>query len=210
MAKRLFLLLCSLVGVVLAPASLMAEDGFLVKPSFTQAVETVIVIEEPEPVVQPILALGPNNFEAPVQQWVPPANSISIAGRTIETFWVSDTIVDSGNHVNRYGDKFLYGHNSWNVFGGLVNVPENSVFTITTDGVARDYVVAKKVIYEKNVPLGRLQLNGKGSYMAAVANAIELRDDATVEYALAIMTCYGTPYEGGDASHRLVLFANAL
>ena len=42
--------------------------------------------------------------------------------------------------------------------------------------------------------------------MSAVAGARHGR----VQYDLALMTCYGTSYGNGDASHRLVVFANRL
>ena len=62
------------------------------------------------------------------------------------------------------------------------------------------------MIYEKDVAAGKLRLNGEGSYMYAVAHARH----SGVQYDLSIMTCYGTSFGNGDASHRLVIFANAI
>ena len=81
-----------------------------------------------------------------------------------------------------------------------------SMFSVTYDGVSRNYVVAKTVIYEKNIETGKLQLNGAGSYMGAVADA---RNEG-VKYDLSLMTCYGVSYGNGDASHRFVIFANEI
>ena len=73
-------------------------------------------------------------------------------------------------------------------------------------GVNYNYRISNIVIYEKDVEAGKLRINGEGSYMYAVANA---RHDG-VQYDLSIMTCYGTSFGNGDASHRLVIFANAI
>lgn len=133
-------------------------------------------------------------------------NSISVLGRNIAVYGVGSTTVDAGDHVNRYGDRFYYGHNSGAVFGGLPGVGVGSTFTITTDGVSRTYRVARTVVYEKNPSSGRLQLNGEGNYMRSVANA---KYDGA-QYDVSLMTCYGTSYGNGDASHRFVIFANAI
>lgn len=193
MAKRLFLLtIISLLEVILAPYALMAADSFEVKEPAFNAVETVVESIASVVVVEPV--------------YVAPANSITIAGRTIEIVQVGSTAVDSGNHVNKYGDRFLYGHNSGAVFGGLVNVGVGSVFAVSDGGVATNYRVMDVIIYEKNMSNGLLQINGAGNYMKPVANA---RGNG-VQYDLSVMTCYGTMYGGGDASHRLVIFANAI
>lgn len=129
---------------------------------------------------------------------------ISVSGRNIPVIEVSSTALDAGDHVNKFGDRFYYGHNSGNIFGGLVNYGVGTSFSINSNGITHNYRVAKVVVYEKNAELGRLQLNGSGSYMKAVSQA---RSDG-VQYSIALMTCYGTPYGNGGATHRLVLFAN--
>lgn len=129
---------------------------------------------------------------------------ISVSGRNIPVIEVSSTALDAGDHVNKFGDRFYYGHNSGNVFGGLVNYGVGTSFSINSNGITHNYRVVKAVVYEKNAELGRLQLNGSGSYMKAVSQA---RSDG-VQYSIALMTCYGTPYGNGGATHRLVLFAN--
>ena len=133
-------------------------------------------------------------------------NSISILGKNIAVQDVGDTSVNAGNHVNKYGARFYYGHNSGAVFGGLPNLGVGSTFTITYGGVVRTYRVAKTMIFEKNVSNSRLQLNGEGNYMKSVAGAVS----GGVQYDVSLMTCYGTSYGNGDASHRFVIFANAI
>lgn len=211
MAKRLFLLLfVSLIGVISTPRILAATDTVnLTRVSDARAVETV-PLPEPEPEPEPVLAKAPASGRATSVQSEPvytaPANNIAIAGRTIEIVDVSDTTVDAGGHVNKYGAKFLYGHNSAAVFGGIVNMGVGSTFSVTYGGVTTNYQVANVVIFEKNTDNGLLQLNGSGSFMNAVARAVHLG----VHYDLSVMTCYGTSYGNGDASHRYVLFANQM
>ena len=223
--KRLFLLLfASFMGIIGAPDFLMASDTVKVqKLDETMVVETVILpIETAETAkvlpteafydttdgaaAQPTVAMTPAIApEAPAQTTtVVPANSIAIAGRALAIVDVADTSVDSGDHVNKYGSKFLYGHNSGAVFGGLLNMGVGNTFVVVYAGTATTYRVAKIVIFEKNTQTGQLQLNGSGNYMKSVANA----RSGGVQYDMALMTCYGTMYGNGDASHRWVIFAN--
>lgn len=133
------------------------------------------------------------------------ANHIDIAGRSLEVVSVDNTAVDSGNHVNKYNGKFLYGHNSAGVFGVLYGVNEGDTFSLTENGVTRSYRVQAVVIYEK-IDDYTLSLNGQKIKMSVVAKARY----SGVNYDLSLMTCYGTSYGNGDASHRLVLFASAI
>lgn len=209
MAKRVFLLfLICLFEVAIAPNFLTAGGPVAVKsPEFN---DVLTVEPEPEVVEEPVVATvnAPAIVTAaPVAPvYVPPANNIAIAGQVIQINDVPDTSYDAGNFVNKYGANFLYGHNSWNVFGNLINVPVGGTFTVTYGGVVTNYRVDRIVIFEKNVATGQLQLNGAGNYMRRVANA----NFEGVQYNLSLMTCYGTAYGNGDASHRLVLFANAI
>lgn len=133
-------------------------------------------------------------------------NYISVNGRNISVVDVANTAVNAGDHVNKYGARFYYGHNTGAVFGGLVNYGVGSSFSIYYGGVLRNYRVAKVMIFEKNVSNGHLELNGSGNYMRSVADA----RSGGVQYDVSLMTCYGTSYGNGDASHRLVLYANEI
>lgn len=218
MAKRLFLLLLSsFIGIIGAPEILMASDGFdLSGLNKAGIVETVPIVEEEKPEEEQeeeghaeqtaYYAYNYGTEEEPKPAYEAPSDSITIAGRTLDIVDVSDTTVNAGGHVNKYGDRFLYGHNTSNVFGGLTGLGVGSRFSVTYNGDTTYYAVTEVVVYEKNRETGKLQLNGAGSYMRSVANA---KYDG-VQYDLSIMTCYGTSYGNGDASHRLVLFANAI
>ena len=208
MGKRLFLLLISVIIGVVKPTLLSATDTPVVSGfDDSKTVETIIEEPEPEPEPAPEPVLAPVVLEPKVAYTLPvSSNYISIAGRTLDIVDVASTTIDAGNHVNKYGDKFLYGHNSAAVFGGLQNLSAGSTFTVTNNGNTASYTIAKIVIFEKDQDSGNLELDGAGSYMNAVAKA---RFQGT-GYDLSIMTCHGTIYGNRDASHRLVIFANRI
>lgn len=217
MARRLFLLfLICVSGIINTSGFLMSADGVgLIGLDEAKVVETV-PLPEFEPVADvttPVVYETTSIFHEPAAYVEPvsdvaaiTSSTIAVAGRLLEIVDVSDTAVDSGNHVNKYGDKFLYGHNSAGVFGGLVNLGVGNIFTVSYGGVSRNYQVAKIVVYEKDAETGKLRLDGAGNYMRSVANA----RSGDVWYDLSLMTCYGISYGNGDASHRLVVFANAI
>ncbi|MBR2709961.1 sortase [Candidatus Saccharibacteria bacterium] len=201
MAKSLFLFIISiLLGLASSSTSLMAADKVSPRsPIFTDPLTVEI---KPEPAPEPANTI--NIASVPI--YTAPANSITIAGRTIEIVNVASTTVNAGNHVNKYGEKFLYGHNSYNVFGALLGLNAGATFSVKTDGVTKNYVVSRAETFEKNRETGKLQKDGKGSLMYAVS----LATYGGVSYDLALMTCAGTSYGNGDASHRYVLFANQI
>ena len=144
-------------------------------------------------------------------------NQIVIGGRTIPMTIVKDTRADAGNHVNMYCgsnaacNKFIYGHNSSAVFGNLKNLRVGvDTFTVTLNGVTSTYRIVNKVIYDYELGgNGALRLNGDTSinYMNRTAKA---KDNNNVQYDLALMTCHGQSLGSGNATQRLVLFANKI
>ena len=207
--KFLILLFSSFIGIFANPEILTASDSAAVNGLDNAGIVETVLLPEPEPEPELVYTAAPNYVvSAPVYAappvYVVPVNNIQIAGRTLEIVDVASTTVNAGNHVNKYGDKFLYGHNSANVFAGLYNMGSGSVFTVSYGGMTRNYQVAQAVVFEKND--GMLQLEGEGNYMFGVSQA----RFAGMSYDLSLMTCYGTSYGNGDASHRLVLFASAI
>lgn len=125
-------------------------------------------------------------------------DNISIGGRTIRIKSVSDTTVDAGRMVAKYGNKFLYGHNSSTVFGHLHTLSVGSTFTVTLGGQTTTYRIAKAVTLEKH------------TQVAPIMYPIAQAKYSGQTYDLSIMTCAGVSYGNGDASHRLIIFANRL
>ena len=79
-------------------------------------------------------------------------------------------------------------------------------FSLTFNGVTTNYRVSNKVEYAKTSAT-TLGIDGINYKMSRVANGY---DPNGTRHGLAIMTCSGTSYRNGDASHRLVLFADAI
>ena len=129
-------------------------------------------------------------------------NSISILGRTIDIFVSSDTRINAGSMVARYinGSKyrgqFYYGHNSAQVFGGLANLSVGSTFTINLDGTDYHYRIAKIETVANDDTLA--------SNMKKVASG---KDYNGTQYDVTLMTCAGTPYGNGNATHRTIVYA---
>ena len=136
---------------------------------------------------------------------------ISIGGRDIPIFNTGTTTVDAGSSVARYNDKFLFGHNSGSVFGHLASLPIGTEFSVTLDGNTTNYRIANKVIFNHEFsPSGQELLYPDGypgrNFMNSIASARYFGQ----QYSLALMTYHGISYGNGDASQRLVVYANAI
>lgn len=206
MAKRLFLLLFSaFIGIIGSPEVLMASDSYeLVGISNVGVVETIPVEEPAVEVAEESVAPAPittTTYAAPAPVYVAP----QIANYTV-SFYIN-SVDEYTNTVNslRYDGiykfrKMIYGHNTGNLLGSLTSRYIGENFTITEGGVVKQYVVSDIQIYRKTED-GYLENNRK--LMSNIANT-------AMGYDVALFTCYGTSYGNGDASHRLVVFANAV
>lgn len=213
MAKRLFLLLFSAsMGIINAPEILMASDDFdLNGLSNIGIVETVPIVEEPvvdtsvekESVAESSVA----NADEPTTAEVYYAQEIvSQKANYTVSFYINSKreYMNTANNLSYDGlykfKKMIYGHNSWNLLGSLVNRYVGEVFTVTEGGTTRDYQVMAVRIYRKTAD-GNLE-NDPGLMNNIATTALG--------YDLALFTCYGTSYGNGDASHRIAVFANAV
>lgn len=127
----------------------------------------------------------------------PFTNSITIGGRTISTFHTDTTTIDAGTSVARYGNKFLFGHNTSAVFGHLKNLPIGTTFSLTEDNISTNYHIVEAITLEK-------------PEVSRFMNAIVDGRYKSGRYDLSIMTCAGKSLGGGDATHRLIIFANRI
>ncbi|MDO4612029.1 MAG: hypothetical protein Q4B29_01025 [Candidatus Saccharibacteria bacterium] len=205
-----FIFLYILTWIAYYPEPLSASDSVQVRGlDDSNIVQTVIKPEpvEETPVISPAKTAStpkpkPQSTSTPTP--AKPTNSINIGGRQINLVHVNSTTVDAGNHANKV-NKLVYGHNSAAVFGHLRSLQIGQTFTITENGITTTYKISFIDTYEKNGDL--LQKNGTKSYMNSVYNA---KDVNRTEHDLAIMTCAGTSLGNGDATHRLVIFADAI
>ena len=94
----------------------------------------------------------------------------------------------------------IYGHNSAGLLGSLFYRYPGETITVTEGGVTSNYVVSAVATYAKT-PDGRLE--GDPGLMSSIANTAMGHD-------LALFTCAGTNYGNGDASHRLVVYADRI
>lgn len=203
MGKRLFLLfITSIIGVVMTPGFLMATDEVAVTGIDNDGVVETVLLPEPEPEPEPTPAPQPVVTKAPsagaARAPRPAAPQIKNYNVTI----VTNQIVGgnlSYSDIYRTG-KFIYAHNTSGLLGNLPTLAAGEVFTITENGVTRSYRVAYGELYEKAA-------NGylRGSREVTYEVEIEAKG-----HSIVMMTCAGTPLGGGDATHRYVVFADAI
>lgn len=215
MIKRLIIILVSsFLGIVGAPEILMASDDYdLTGLNGAGITETIQVIEEVAEEEPAIVAEEPAP-EPVYQEPVLPASHIIVGGRTIEIIDSNDTKNDAGRYVARYNASFLYGHNSSTVFDVLYGVRIGEAFTVVYNGITTTYRIQDIVIYRKTgettlrVDDASSSIDGEDVPMKYIAKGQEKYMGA--QHDVALMTCYGTSYGNGDASHRLVVFADAI
>ena len=219
MAKRLFLLLFSaFIGIFGSPEILMASDDFtpvgLNNAGITETVPIIVeepVVEEQEEVAVTTSGSAVQTSTAPaVATPAPvstpaPAPAPQLANYTV-SFYVNtrQEYVDTAFNLRYDGlykfRKMIYGHNSWNLLGSLVSRYIGETFTITEGGVTRNYRVMDIRVYRKT---NDGNLEGDPGLMTNIATT-------ALGYDIALFTCHGTSYGNGDASHRYVVFANAI
>lgn len=197
----IMVILSGFMGLLLNPEVLMASDSVTVtRLNDSNVVETIIPEPEPEPEPVYVASRVAAPVAGTVETYVAP-DGITISGRTIPVYDVAEISESVGPNVYHYG-KLYYGHNSRNVFGSLSDYGVGNTFTITVNGVTTTYRVAEVAMFEKNQDNGKLQIDGAGNYMKSVVNARG--------HSVALMTCAGTPLGNGRATHRLVVFADAI
>ncbi len=199
MAKRLFLiLLISLIGVASTPEFLTASDSAEVTGLNPKGiVETVEPEPEPEPEIVYASVVQPTYYAA-IEAEVPTVKNYTVTtyiGSVGEYAATAKNL--SYSSIYKY-NKMIYGHNTGNLLGSLSNRYVGETISITEGGVTRNYRVMAIRTYAKTAD-GNLE--NDPYLMANIANS-------ALGYDVALLTCSGTSYGNGDASHRLVVFAN--
>lgn len=197
MGKRLFLLLFGLVlGVILSPKFLAATDSFVVGQPEFHAVETKEIIKEPEAqaVTQPLIASTTENEVEPLA----PAPAPQMINYRVSVF-SGEMVAHNLSYSDIYKTgRLVYGHNTANLLGNLGSLGLGGTFLVTEGGVATTYRVENVALYQKTADGF---LDGKKNLMGQIMRT-------ALGYDVALMTCAGQSYGNGDASHRLVVFAN--
>ena len=140
--------------------------------------------------------------------YVAPRNYMSIMGRQIEIVTTNTTATTPETQIARFVGKnrpdkypgvFYFGHNTTNLLGGLANMPVGSTFSITLDGVTRNY----KIMINETVPNDqKLDDLMETEVARAIHNG--------VKYSVSLMTCAGQPLPGRSATHRTIVYANEI
>ena len=199
MKRILIILFSSFLGIIGNPEFLTASDSVILTGlDESNIVETVAL---PEPEV---------DYSTPVYEepaYVAPVNNISINGRTVELAGTDSTLENAGSQSLAWyynTGKFIYGHNSQNVFGFLDSAYDGGWlggmnFSVTMDGNTSYYTVSNYRLYDYDNDSPKcLWYGGECTKMNPI---VEASLDG-VSYRMAIMTCYA------GSSKRLVIFAN--
>ena len=200
MVKKVCLLfIACLATILMSPSILTATDHVaMTGVNDAKAVETVPLPEpEPEPVVAVTKAPAAGLAKAP-------------AAPVIQNYTVTTYIGSVDAYVASYANlsysaiykyhKMIYGHNTASLLGSLANRYVGETITITEGGVARNYRVSAKVYYNKTADG---YLNGDPYLMNNIA-------DTAMGHSVALLTCAGQMLGGGDATQRLVIYADAI
>ncbi|MBR3121969.1 hypothetical protein IKF28_00795 [Candidatus Saccharibacteria bacterium] len=90
--------------------------------------------------------------------------------------------------------KMIYGHNTSNLLGNLKSRYVGEIIKVTEGGSSKKYRVASVTTYSK----------------ADVAKLMNKIANSAMGHDVAFLTCAGTPVGQGDATHRLVVLADAI
>lgn len=109
---------------------------------------------------------------------------------------------DPGYTINKTG-KLIWGHNDANLLLSALSLRAGSVFNVTDEnGVVNSYTVSSTRIYAVS-ELEEMTSGTKHNRMWEVT--YQAQDDAGVQHALAILTCYE---QTRSAAHRFVVYAD--
>lgn len=220
MAKRLFLLfLLCLTGIFANPHILMASDHFLAKaPAFdtplaaTESADTAKSDATPVDTASatPVTASSSPVASSSTSVSTATSSSTTLASTSITPSYHVTTVIGSLSEFSStyaslsYSDiyrfhKLVYGHNTANLFGSLASLTPGQTFTLNENSAITTYQVANTAYYTKTAN----GLDGNPDLMRQLIFTAQ-------GHSVALLTCAGTSDGHGDASHRLVIFADAI
>lgn len=195
MGNRLILLvIAGIISLISSPTILTAADSVEVTGLDTAGVVETVPEPEPEPATE--VAYVP---AAPAAGYVTTVAAPQVANYTVTAYTGSIEVNPSYSDIYKT-NKLVYGHNSGALLGSLANRYVGEEFMITEGGVAYNYRVADIVVYEKTADG---YLNGNARLMGTIMRT-------AMGHSIALMTCAGQMLGGGDATHRLVVYADAI
>ncbi|MBQ8985191.1 hypothetical protein IJ076_01365 [Candidatus Saccharibacteria bacterium] len=220
--KNYILVLLSVMAIGLLTSGTFGDTKADVVPDTD---ETVSLLQEKTPVNEESLETLASNatfssytYTAPKNTTVKASNNpgydyqVTAYKATFDAVPLSYTDVYKTNNL-------IYAHNSSNLFGNLGTHGIGSTISVKENGAITTYLVKDVRIFKKtSATTLELCHNGyndcTGSHMANIARA-NLTDIVngvkySSNYSVAFMTCTGTSYGNGDASHRLVIYADRI
>ena len=221
MIKRILIILfSSFLGIIGNPEFLTASDSVVLTGLNEEKIVETVALPEPETaeVSSGAEVAYESTYDEPVyddyyyeeeygEEPVYWGDSITINGRTVALEYTGTTGEDAGGETLAWyykTGKFIYGHNSWNVFGFLDSAYDGGWldgmdFSVTMDGDTSYYTVTNYRLYDYDADSPLCLWDG-GSCVKM--NPIVKAQLDGVNYRMAIMTCYA------GSSKRLVVFAN--
>ena len=194
MARSLFLVLISLLSVVFNPIMLAATDDVEVSSLNPAGIVETVPLPEPEPIVAEEPA-------APVAGvYVAPTFNYTVTINVGSRKEYNDTAFNL-SYADIYRFKsMVYGHNSANLLGNLAYATEGSVITVNEGAISQSYRVSSIVYYAKTAD----------GYLNGDPYLVDTISKTAMGHSIAFMTCAGKPLGNGDATHRLVVYADAV
>lgn len=217
MAKQLFLaFLVGFTSIVLCPTVLDASDSFIARQPDFSAFESYLneqetIAKEAEAKQAEIIADIEAAAHSNQSVFTRLANSTPIstpnAGANILNFQITRSIAyseyeaassDPGNNIYRFA-KLIFAHNTPALFGNLATLTPGQTITLTENGQTHSYRVATSEV----VPKINGYLNGDPYFVNNLAYKAG-------GHSFALLTCSGQMLGGGDATHRLIVYIDAI
>ncbi len=183
-----------------APATAQSVDAAQpISLAWTGIQPTPLELSSPAPSELPIASDDPTLVSNDPAPFVPAARyRVTVTLNSLQAYLTTNQTPLSYSDIYRFR-RMIFGHNTANLLGNLANLSVGQIIAISEGANTTYYRVAALATYE-NTPDG---LNGDPRFI----NELTLNAGG---HDLALLTCAGTSYGNGKASHRLVVYVDAL